>query len=170
MECCDKSGKRMKGCKPRNKKLLDRPRQDGNGLLHTAQGEGNSGNKDLQWEALSLFSYSKLLDNVAVPIDIAPFQVIQQSATLAYHFEQPAAGMVVFLVKLEVVSKIADLFAEDGYLHLRRPRVRGVQLVIIDETGFLFFIQTQCTPPKTKIKRSIYHSTARECKPGWPLR
>jgi hypothetical protein len=116
---------------------------------------GDSGNQDHQWEALRLFSYSKLLDDVAVPIDVVPLQVIQKAPTLADHLEQTAAGMVVFLMKLKVLGEIPDLLAEDRYLHLRGTCVCRMQLVISDKTGFLFFIQTQCLPPKTKNRTVI---------------
>ena len=108
----------------------------------------DSGNKHHQWEALRLFSYSKLLDNFAVPIDIAPLQVIQKAPTFADHLQQTAARMVVFAMELKMLCQVSDLLAENRNLNLRGARIGHMELVVVDKTGFLFFIQTQRMPPK----------------------
>jgi hypothetical protein len=64
-----------------------------------------------------LVAESKVLNNLAVSIDVGPLEVIQEPATLAHHFEQPAPAVMIFGVLLEVVGEVVDAFCEDRDLH-----------------------------------------------------
>ena len=50
-------------------------------------------------------------------------KIAHQALALRHHFEQPAARMKVFLVLLEVVSKLLDPLGKHRNLILRRPRI-----------------------------------------------
>ena len=51
----------------------------------------------------NLLSQTETTDQLVIAIDIAAFQIIQQAAALADQFEQAAAGVIVFLVRLEMI-------------------------------------------------------------------
>ena len=50
-----------------------------------------------------LLSNSESLDDFAVAIGVLALQVVEQTATLADQLEQPAAGVVILRVRLEVI-------------------------------------------------------------------
>ena len=49
---------------------------------------------------------------LVVALDICPLQIIKQTATLRDHLEQAAPRVIVFLVNLEMFSKLVDSLAE----------------------------------------------------------
>ena len=52
---------------------------------------------------------------------------------LADELEQPAAGVVVFDMRLEVLGQIVDAFRKNGHLHLRRSSVAGLGRIGLDD-------------------------------------
>jgi hypothetical protein len=51
---------------------------------------------------------------------VGPLEVVEQAASLAHQLQQPAPGMVIFHVGLEVLGELADALREDGDLDLGR--------------------------------------------------
>src|SRR5512137_1164272 len=74
---------------------------------------------------------AELLDQVFVARFVGATQIIEQLAALAHHLEQPATGMVVLDVGLEMLGKIVDALGQNRHLDFRRPgisRLLGIRL------------------------------------------
>ena len=63
-------------------------------------------------------------DYFPVAGDVFLLEIIQKPPALADHFQQAAAGVVVFLVGLEVLLQVLDPLAQQGDLNLRGAGVR----------------------------------------------
>ena len=47
-------------------------------------------------------------DERLISLDITPFEIVEQSPSLAHQFQQTAAGVVVLLVDLEVLRELFE--------------------------------------------------------------
>src|SRR5690606_32158480 len=56
-------------------------------------------------------------DDLAVPLDVVAAQVVEQAAALADQLQEPAAGVVILRVRLEVLGQIGDALGEQRDLH-----------------------------------------------------
>ena len=63
-------------------------------------------------------------------------QVIEQPPALAYHFQQPSSGTMVFDVGLEVLGQFVDARGEQRNLHVGRPSVLRMELKLFRDFGF----------------------------------
>ena len=63
-------------------------------------------------------------------------QVIEQAPALAYHFQQPPSGTMVFDVGLEVLGQFVDARGEQRNLHVGRPSVLRMELKLFRDFGF----------------------------------
>jgi hypothetical protein len=79
-------------------------------------------------------------DDASIAIHIAFLQVIQQSPPLADKLQEPPAGMVIFLVHLEMLRQILDAGTEEGNLHFRGTGVSLMELVALDDVFSLLRI------------------------------
>jgi hypothetical protein len=79
-----------------------------------------------------LAAQSQPLDNRVVSFDILAFQIIEQLPSLSDQFEQPSSGMVILLVRLEMIGEIADSFTEKSNLNLGRSGIRRMHPEIVD--------------------------------------
>jgi len=70
----------------------------------------------------------QLLGDGLVTFRVRGVEIIQQTAALAYHHQQPAARAVVFFVRLQMLGQMVDPLRQQRNLHVRRPCVLGVQL------------------------------------------
>ena len=70
-------------------------------------------------EAPAYLRIPRRLDQLAVAIGVLALQVIQESAALADELQQPAAGMMVLGVRLEMVGQVVDALAEECDLNFR---------------------------------------------------
>ena len=59
-------------------------------------------------------------------------EMLQMRAAIGHHLQEPAAGMVVFLVLFEVQGEFVDLSRKDGNLDFRRAGVLVVRLAFLD--------------------------------------
>src|SRR5579863_717390 len=62
-------------------------------------------------------------DDRPVALDVVAPHVVEQPATATDDLHQPAPGVVVALVHLEVLGEERDALGEERDLHLGRPRV-----------------------------------------------
>src|SRR5690606_22627969 len=93
-----------------------------------------------------------------VPLYVGLLQVVQQPAPLADQLIQPAPGMEVLLVYLQVLAQLVDASRQDGNLDFRRPRVRLVLTELGDNLGLLFLRERHlCT---SVLFRSPWHHAA----------
>ena len=76
------------------------------------------------------------IDHIVIAVDIALLEIIQQASTLAHHLEQPAPGVIVFDVSLEVSSQLVNSLCQQRDLNLRRTCVGLVRLVLRNNPNF----------------------------------
>jgi hypothetical protein len=79
-----------------------------------------------------LVTEPQFLNYQAVRLDIGPPQVVQQSATLAYHLQEAAATVVIFAVLTEMIREVVDALGQDRDLNLCRPGVSLVGTVLLN--------------------------------------
>src|SRR2546422_6904878 len=87
----------------------------------------------------SLAPESEALDQRPVALDILLAQVLEQSAALADHLEQPAAGVVILFVGPEVLGQLFDALGQQGDLNFGRAGIGPAPPVVADQRGFLLF-------------------------------
>jgi hypothetical protein len=90
-------------------------------------------------DTASLFSYTQTTDDFAVMVGVSPAQVVQQTATLAYEFQQATSRVIVFCVCLEMLGQAVDTMGQQRYLNFWRTRIRRMLFVLADYVplGFL---------------------------------
>src|SRR5205823_2623791 len=89
----------------------------------------------------SLFADVEALDQVRVPLRVFGFEVIEQPPAPADEHQEPAAGVMILRVRLEVLGQVVDALAENSDLDLRGPRVGLVCFVTANEFGLAIFGQ-----------------------------
>jgi hypothetical protein len=70
-----------------------------------------------------LFSQTKILNQGAVLLQILFLQIIEETATLPNHLQQPLSGMMILGMHLEMLGQILDPIGEQGDLHHGRTGV-----------------------------------------------
>jgi hypothetical protein len=88
---------------------------------------------------IKLLSQFQFLDDFEIFFIIGFAQVVQQFPAGRDQRQQTFAGMIVFLVCLEMFGQIADPFGQNRYLHFGRTRVLVIYLKPADQflLGFL---------------------------------
>jgi hypothetical protein len=86
---------------------------------------------------IALVTESQLLNDVAVRLDVRPPQVVQQSATLAYHLQEAAATVVVLTVKAKVIREVVDAFGKNRNLNLRGAGIAVMRPVLLNRWCFV---------------------------------
>ena len=71
----------------------------------------------------TLSTQSQTIHYLVIALDVRAFKVIEQASSLRDHLKQTAPRMVVFLVKLKMLSKFVNPLAEQSDLHLGRSGV-----------------------------------------------
>jgi hypothetical protein len=80
---------------------------------------------------------AELLDQLPVPLAVLSLQVVQQLAALADQLEQPAAGMMILDVRLEVIGQSVDAGGDQSHLDFRRTGVACGALMLLHDLRFL---------------------------------
>ena len=73
-----------------------------------------------------------------VTLYVRLLQIIKQTPTLRDHLQQASAGMVVFLVRLEMLGEFVDSLAQQRNLDRGRTRVRLVCSKVGNDLFFRF--------------------------------
>jgi hypothetical protein len=71
-----------------------------------------------------LFPKAEFVHDLAIAIEVVRAKVLQVTAALTYHLEETAAGMMIVLVRLQVLGQVADPSAQERDLHFRGSRIR----------------------------------------------
>jgi hypothetical protein len=74
----------------------------------------------------------KLVDELAIGLEVRPLQVVEVTAALADHLEETAATVVVLGVLTEVIGEIIDPFRQYSDLDLGGAGVGGVLAILVD--------------------------------------
>ena len=82
-----------------------------------------------------------LLDQLRVAIGVLALQVVEQPAPLADELQQPAPGVMVLDVRLEVLRQVVDALAEERDLDFRGAGVGVVRAVDTDDFRLAFIRQ-----------------------------
>ena len=73
-------------------------------------------------------------------------QIIEQSASTPDQLQQSPSGMMILLMKFEMIREIADTVRQDGDLDLRRPRIGIMLAILLDHTCLRLFFESHITP------------------------
>lgn len=77
----------------------------------------------------------EFLNDPAVAVDVRALQVVEQTATLSDHLEQPTTTVMVLFVGPEVIGQVIDAFGEYGDLNARRSGVGLMRPILLDGGG-----------------------------------
>ena len=72
------------------------------------------------------------LDQVRVALCVLRFQIVEQPTAAADEHQQAAARVMIFCVRLEMLSEVVDSFAEECNLNFWRTGIAVVSLVRAD--------------------------------------
>src|SRR5579871_993314 len=73
------------------------------------------------------------VDQLLVTGRVLHLQVIEQPAPLTYHLQQPTPGVVILLVRLEVLGQLPDPLGQQRHLHLGGTGVLLVGLELLHQ-------------------------------------
>jgi hypothetical protein len=96
--------------------------------------------------AMALVTEPEIVDELAVPIQVGPLEVFEQTPPLANHHQQSATAVVVFLMFAEVVRELVDACRQKCNLNGGAATIRLVQLVLADD--FVFVESHWAQPPR----------------------
>src|ERR1700687_4941449 len=80
-----------------------------------------------------LLAQAKTFNNLAVPIRVATVEIVQQTAALIDHHDQPATRCMVLHVGLEVRGQVVDPLAQKRDLHFWRACVLDMGPELFDQ-------------------------------------
>ena len=86
-------------------------------------------------KSVGLLAQAEFLDRGLVAIGRRAFEVLEQFAAAGDEEEQPAAGRVVFDVRLEMLGELVDALSQQRNLHVGAAGVFLVQLERLDVLG-----------------------------------
>src|SRR4051812_7063051 len=113
-----------------------------------------------------LLTDAETADQFRVPFRVFALEIVQQPPALADELEEPAAGVVVLRVRLEVFGEVIDPLAEKSDLNFRRSGIAVVCLVRSDKVGLAVLAQrhwcsSTCGPGSPHLRKD--HQTRRMC-------
>ncbi len=79
-----------------------------------------------------LVTEPQFLNDRAVRVDIRTPQIVQKSATLAYHLQEAAATVVIFAVLAEMIREVIDALGQNRDLNSGRTGVAFVRPVFFN--------------------------------------
>jgi hypothetical protein len=99
-----------------------------------------------------LVTEPQFLNQLAVSLDISPPQIVQQSATLAYHLQEAAATVVILAVFTEMIREVVDALGQDRDLNLGRPSVCLMGTVLLNCRCFVESHFPKKIPPLRRFR------------------
>jgi hypothetical protein len=84
-----------------------------------------------------LVTQPQFLNDLAVRVYVRAPQIVQQPATLAYHFQEAAATVVVFAVLTEMIREVVDALGQYRNLNLSRTGIALVNPVLLNRRRFI---------------------------------
>jgi hypothetical protein len=84
-----------------------------------------------------LVTEPQFLNQLAIRLDIRSPEIVQQSATLAYHLQEAAATVVILAVVTEMIREVVDALGQDRNLNLCGPRISLMGPVLLDRRCFV---------------------------------
>jgi hypothetical protein len=78
-------------------------------------------------------------DELGIALSVRFLEVIQETATLANHFEKATLGVMILWVALEVFVEFVDVSRQQSDLNFRRTGVSSALSEFLNDCSFLFF-------------------------------
>ena len=79
---------------------------------------------------------SEVGDELAIPLDVGPLQVLEKATASPHHLEKAATAVMVFPVCVEVGPKVVDARGEERDLDGGASTIVLVELVLLDDFVF----------------------------------
>jgi hypothetical protein len=89
-------------------------------------------------ENRSLATDAETLNESRIPLWTAIFQIIKQFPPTRNQAQQTTFGVMIFLMRLEMLSQLRNTLTQEGNLYLWGARIRLVNPVLGDYLRFLF--------------------------------
>ena len=83
-----------------------------------------------------LMSEAELVDDLPVAVDVGPLEVLEETAALADHLQQPTAAVMVLGMLSEVVGQVVDALGQHGNLDARGTGVALMSAELLDRRCF----------------------------------
>ncbi len=80
-----------------------------------------------------LFADAELGDYGFIPFRVVLLQVVEQATAPAHHHEKSAARAVVFLVRLEMIRKLTNAFAQQRDLNFGTAGIGRVRAIRVND-------------------------------------
>jgi len=77
-------------------------------------------------------------NQLAIPILVFRFQIVEQLASLVHHLQKTLPGMMIFFVLAKMAGELRNSCGQQCNLYLRRARI-GIPAGIIRNYAALFF-------------------------------
>lgn len=90
------------------------------------------------------------LDDLPVVVDIRALQVVEETAPLSHHLEEPTTSVVVLFVGAEVVRQIIDALGEQRDLNASRSTVSLMRPIFLDGRAFFESHVLDNSPPSRR--------------------
>ena len=88
-----------------------------------------------------LLTQAKSLDDGAITVDVALIQIVEQCTTLTYQCGKSAGSSEIFVVLLQVLSKVRNTITEQCNLAFSRTSVLAVSTILTKDFFFFSGIQ-----------------------------
>lgn len=62
-------------------------------------------------------SQTEPIDHFPIPVQVLVLEIVEQIASLSNQLQQPAPGMMIFLVNLKMLGEVLNPLREDGNLY-----------------------------------------------------
>lgn len=93
---------------------------------------------------------SEIGNELSVPLDVRPLQVLQKTTTAPDHLEKTTTTVVIFLVGVEMGPEVIDSTREDRDLDGGAATISVVELVLLDDL-FLNNRHVGVLPPRESV-------------------
>ena len=93
-----------------------------------------------------LLAQLELFGDRLVAVKVGILQVVQQTASLTNHHQQPTARPMIFDILLQMLGQVIDPLRQQRNLHVGRAGIALMELEVVDGFRFclhvLYFIQS----------------------------
>ena len=102
-----------------------------------------------------LSSKTELSDQCSVSFDILFLQVFEQASSCTDHLQQPAAGMMVLLMRLQMLIQVIDARRQQCDLHFRRTGIALMRCLVRHNCALVDFFHVNCLPKIEIAENSV---------------
>ena len=81
----------------------------------------------------SLLAQAQTTNQLYVAVVVGMIQIVQVTTALADQLEQAAARVFIMCMRLQMLNQGVDALCQQGNLHFRRPGLRFVLVIFLDD-------------------------------------